>query len=74
MGKCKTMIHGIIQNVLNKYLDSRRSVIYPWYNEILMQIQQELIEEIKKEFPITTPFVHVHGNHIIQQKLIGDSK
>jgi hypothetical protein len=76
------IIQKVITNRLNIIYESlenqpdriRNKFIYNDRKTLLEELQQELIEEIKKEFPITSPFGHVINYKNLQKNLIGDNE
>ena len=79
------MTDGIIQKVFKKnslemkdVIESiRDSVDSDIYNELIdghAQLQQELIQEIKKEFPINYDKNYSMWHKAIQRELIGDTQ
>lgn len=72
------MTDGIIQKVFGKEIDKRIGINRAWSeNEITLmkKLQQELIEEIKKENTFTlNNFECNHSYHRMIRKLIGDNE
>lgn len=72
------MTDGIIQEVFDKYRIAEPYVLdngVRVYSRFPVEkLQQELIEKIRQDFPITEPFLHVYGAKRVRRMLIGDNQ